>query len=252
MSLRGRELRMLALRGTLSVNGQREDEVVLTAGQQLVLNDAVVLEVVAVVLPPSVLALRLPHETRELWAESYALVATPALDLVVGHRKDALASLWSTAEGWSIQVGDAAPERMIAGRSWRIANQELTALSLDLHEAGAASTALGRGALTIVARHTSVHLLRPRREPVLLDGLPARILSEVAIMGRPVAWSVVAREIWPDERDERLLRLLWDRTLWRLRVRLREQGVREDLVRTDGRGNVEILLLPGDVVRDEA
>ena len=44
----------------------------------------------------------------------------------------------------------------------------------------------------------------------------------------------------------------WDRALARLRERLREAGLREDLVRPDGRGNVELFLRPGDQVVDEA
>ena len=43
----------------------------------------------------------------------------------------------------------------------------------------------------------------------------------------------------------------WDRALRRLRRGLDEASVREDLVRVDGHGNIELLLLSGDGVVDE-
>lgn len=254
ISLRGRELRLIALRGLVEVDGREEDEVALEAGQRLVLAGAVTLEVLEVHLPPDVLAIQIPGQLpRELWAPVYALLPGPPLALVPEFRADAPARLWSTAEGWVIQLGEAIPERVLPGRRWTVAGQDLAAVILDLEQAGTAST---RGAirdqrLVVIARFTTVHLQAGRREVGVLDGLPARIVSELVSLGGPADWAVVAGEIWRDERDRARLRQSWDRALWRLRVRLRELGVREDLVRLDGRGNVELYLLPGDEFRDE-
>lgn len=96
-----------------------------------------------------------------------------------------------------------------------------------------------------------VHILRSRREPFVVDGLPGRVLSEVAACSAPVGWAVVAREIWGATEDLTLLRQSWDRAMRRLRARLREGGVREDLVRPDGCGNVELVLGAADTVVDE-
>jgi hypothetical protein len=48
------------------------------------------------------------------------------------------------------------------------------------------------------------------------------------------------------------LRRRWDVHLGRLRAKLREARIREDLVRPDGRGNLELVLAPRDVVEDQA
>ena len=84
--------------------------------------------------------------------------------------------------------------------------------------------------------------------PVVIDGNPARILTELAEMGQPVPWEVVAREVWKAPMDLEPLRKIWDQTLRRLRLHLRQHGLREDLVRPDGHGNVEIFVMPGDRV----
>jgi hypothetical protein len=71
-------------------------------------------------------------------------------------------------------------------------------------------------------------------------------------MGRPAPWEAVAQEVWGSDHDTYWLRANWDRTLRRLRHHLRAAGVREDLVRADGRGNIELYLHRGDTVVDEA
>ena len=71
-------------------------------------------------------------------------------------------------------------------------------------------------------------------------------------MGVPVAWESIAASVWPDGDDRNALRRRWDVHLGRLRAKLRETGIREDLVRTDGKGNLELVLGPGDTVEDQA
>ncbi len=62
-------------------------------------------------------------------------------------------------------------------------------------------------------------------------------------------WYVVAGEIWPRTRDLKVLRRNWDQCLNRLRKKLREGGIRDNLVNADGTGNIELFLLPGDSAR---
>ena len=88
--------------------------------------------------------------------------------------------------------------------------------------------------------------------PVTFAGVHARILSELALLGGPAGWEVVAREVWPDEEDAWVLRKRWDVNLGRIRGRLREGGVRTDLVRAAGTGQVELVLRRGDVLEDRA
>ncbi|MBM4368787.1 MAG: hypothetical protein FJ102_21415 [Deltaproteobacteria bacterium] len=251
VSLRGRDLHLLALRGTLEVDGQADDDIVLAEGQRIVVAGAVELAVEGVDLPARVLAVALPGQVRELCAPVYSLVLQPAADLVPAYVEGAPARAWSTAEGWAIDVGQG-PERLVAGREWTVAGVPLRAVEIELAEAAASPTASGGPRLTLVVRSTTVHVQRPSRQPYALDGLAARLVTELALMGAPAPWDVVAREIWGKDYDLPWLRANWDRTLRRLRHHLREAGVREDLVRGDGRGNVELYLYPGDAVVDEA
>lgn len=105
----------------------------------------------------------------------------------------------------------------------------------------------------ITARHDSVHIHRAGEPTVAFGGLPARILSELVAFAGPTAWDVVAGEIWRDCRDpdqRHTLRRKWDVNLSRLRSKLRGARLRPDLVRSDGSGNVELVLYPGDHVLD--
>lgn len=255
VSLRGRALRLMALRGEVLVDGTPEDEVELAEGQVLTLG-ATRLAVVQVIVPEDVLALRIDGgDPQELCAGVYALVSRPAVELVPREDEGALARVWSTAEGWCLQTPDGKRENIVVGRSWQLDGARLEAVLLSVEEAGRTAT-VGRPGLglTLVARHTSAHLLRAGREPVVVDGQPGRVLSELAAMGAPVDWTVVATELWPEldpRRDRDALRRNWDRVTRRLRLKLREHGIREDLVRADGLGNLELVLQTWDRVRDE-
>lgn len=250
VSLRGRELHLLALRGTLEVDGTAEDDVLLDEGLVVRLAGAVDVEVGRVDLPERVLALRLPGQVRELCASVYSLVTAPEPDLVPSFLAEAPARLWSTAEGWTGDFGRG-PEPVRAGRRWEVGGVPLEAVEVALGEGGSAATTGVLEPLTLVARTTTVHIQRARKPPVTLDGLPAQLLSELALMGAPTPWTVVAAQLW-GRRDPGRHRMSWDRALRRLRTTLREAGLRDDLVRADGRGNVEVFLYPGDRVVDEA
>lgn len=86
--------------------------------------------------------------------------------------------------------------------------------------------------------------------PLVLAGNQARIVSELVAFGGPVEWETVAREIWRDEGDRAVLRQNWDRNMSALRSRLKAADIRPDLIRADGKGKVELILLPGDRVED--
>lgn len=250
VSLRGRDLHLLSLRGRLEIDGEAEDDAVLVAGQRVAVS-GVEIGVVGVDLPAQVLALRISGHARELCAPVYSLVLAPEPDLVPAYLDDTPLRAWSTAEGWAIDAG-AGPERLAAGKSWSVAGVEVSAVTLELAAVASTATVGPGSALTLVVRSTSVHVHRPRRAPYALDGLAAQLVTELALMRAPAPWDVVAREIWGDDHDIPWLRANWDRTLRRLRHHLREADIRGDLVRADGRGNVEVYLYPGDEIVDEA
>lgn len=104
--------------------------------------------------------------------------------------------------------------------------------------------------LRIVNRFDTVTIHRAGQPPLVLAGQLARMLAELISMGGLADWSTVAREVWPEERDPNLLRRKWDVSLARIRQKLRDAGVRGDLLRPDGMGRLELVRYAGDVVED--
>ncbi len=104
--------------------------------------------------------------------------------------------------------------------------------------------------LELIARFTSVQVNVKGQARIVICGLAARVISERVAAGVPMPWRVMAEEIWPGVKEPQL-RARWDVTLSRLRKKLVAAGIREDLVRADRHGNVELALEPGDLAHDE-
>jgi len=258
VSLRGRKLKLLALRGSMEVDGRRVPELVLEKGQRILLAQGVQLEVEAVELPSHVVALTgLSAQPEELSASVYSIVTRPPPglpELVVGFQSNAAAHVFSTTDGWRIRLANQAPETVEAGRVWDIDGVEVGVVDVPIASAGAKSTFFqGRiyAPVRIVARYETVHLESAGQPTLVITGVPARILSELVSMDAPAPWDVVAAEVWRGETDRQVLRQNWDRNLRTLRGKLRAAGLREDLVRPDGKGNVELFLQPDDAVVNE-
>lgn len=255
LSLRGRELRLLSLRGSLQVNSEEGTEFVLLSGHEVVLGGAVTLRVADVVVADKVLALEFEGEIRELCADAYSFVGVSPVgvgsyELVPRLVADAAAWVWCTDDGWMIRIGAGDAQRLASGRAYSVAGVPVSAVSVALRGSGTATA--GGSALKLVCRTTTVHIHRRSRESLTVDARAGQLLSELALMGVPAGWSTLAELLWPHEGDPGKLRRNFDGVLARLRARLREGGVREDLVRTDKRGNIEVFLHPGDDVVDEA
>lgn len=258
VSLRGRKLKLLALRGSMEVDGRRVPELVLVPGQRVLLAQGVALEVEAVELPSHVLALTgLGAQLEELSASVYSVVTRPPPglpELVVGFQASAAAHVFSTTDGWKIRLANQAPETVEEGCLWEIDGVEVGVVAVPIASAGAKSTFFqGRiyAPVRIVARYETVHLESLGQPTLVITGVPARILSELVSMGAPAPWEVVASEVWRGEDDRQILRQNWDRNLRTLRGKLRAAGFREDLVRPDGKGNVELFLQPDDTVSND-
>ncbi len=251
VSLRGRELRLLALRGRLLVDGREDDHVALEPGLTVELVAGVGLTVRTVVVPDEVPGLEVTGQPpRELCAGRYSLL--PTGELVPRYADDGLLHAWSAGDEWHLQVAGHSITTWKRGLSCSVGRFSVRCVPVSVSLVSAPGTVALELPLTLVVRHTTVHVLRSRHEPAVIDGIPGRIVSEAALLNAPAPWHVVAGEVWPHLSDPFQLRTLWDRSTRRLRARLREIGVRDTLVRADGRGNVELFLFPGDQVRDEA
>jgi hypothetical protein len=252
VSLRGGELWLLALRRRVAVNGRSVSEIRLEGGQTIELADRLALRVERVELPDTVLAVE---------ADDLPAVALPAVAALHGRPKptvfgryDPLAPcvVWTTGERWN-RASDGVTTPLKVGDSWLVEGVSFRAVELGLGGAGATRVTGGVDPpLRVTVAFDTAQVQRGDDPPALFGGQAARVLSELVAFGGPVAWDVIARELWPDEPDEHLLRKKWDVGLGRLRSRLRDGRIRADLEKAVGTGQVELLLRPGDVVEDRS
>ncbi len=256
VSLRGDALRLLGLRGRFSVDGTPRQESTLQAGQRLefAVGPGCGADVVEVVLPEAVMAIEGPDLPLQVLLGTTSVLTTPVLTLRSGTVADAAAWMAFADDGWWLQRPMSTTRaQLTADGVIDLDGVQLTPRLVSLLSAAMPSTQVQVSStpLRIVARYQSVHLLREAQLPVVLDGVAARIVSELVVLAGPTAWDVVAREIWSDDVVLPVLRGRWDAQLSRLRARLRAAGIRPELLRADRHGFIELVLGPHDSVVDE-
>lgn len=262
VSLRCRSLRLLALRGALTVRGCDVDAVTLEPGVQVELADGLSLTVEKVTLPTHGLVLcGIAPGSVALGASTYSLLLAEgpgprSLRVVAGFVSDAAGHLWYSASRMWIRPRDQDAEPLEIGGRWTIEGCTLEVVRMPLD--GTHETRIEPGgpieqtSLVLVARYVTAHVYRGSGTSVI-TGKPANLVSElVRFGGKPVPWMLVSRQIWGEGSDRESLRRNFDTTLARLRRQLRELAIREDLVGLDGAGNVELVLYPGDRMVDES
>ncbi len=253
ISLRGERLWLLALRRRFRVNGQPQDAVPLSVGLSLELVPGFPVRVTALHLPAEVLGLEGPGLPAQALLGTCGLVFDPHPRLVSGTPPGAAAHFWAMEGRWRARVGGAAPRALEPGTTVVIEGQTFRAVNVPLGHAGEASTLGGeRAPLHLVTFHDTVQIHREHHPTVQVVGQLARVISELASVGQPLAWDGLARPLWPHIDEREVLRKRWDGLLGRLRERLRADGLPEDLVRSTRVGLVELVLQPGDVVDDRA
>ena len=248
VSLRAGELRLIPLAGTVAVRGMPATELSLREGMAVDLTPDLSLWIEEVHLPDTALAVVTEDgEAQLLRGDVVSLDAE--LRLVPGLRAGAVATFFTSGDGWRVRVGQEAPQPAEVGSALRLGPGVLELVEVPLERAQEAAT-LHRGRLhppmVLTTRYDSFTADREGQPQAVISGTPARIVCELAEVGQPVAWEAVAAELWPDEDDRWVLRQRWDRNLQNLRRKMRAQRIRPDLVRPDGKGQIELVLLPGD------
>jgi hypothetical protein len=251
LSFRGRELRLLALRGPLTVGRRSLQEISLMAGQRIELAPGLSLRVLEVELPTELLGIAGNGLVPQVLPGTCSLLPG-GVELQAGAHPDAAATFWNNGEGWRVHLRDQrAPQSLAAGTSFEADGRRFEAMLLPLGATASQPTRLPDTApLRIVVRYEVAHLYRSEQLLLSLSGVFARLMTELALLGGPAAWEVVANELW-EEGDRQLLRHRFDVLLSKLRARLRSAGIRENLIVTSGGGQVELLLLPGDQLDSE-
>lgn len=255
VSLRRGELYLLSLRRLVRHQGKSSSEVLLAAGVTVELAEGLPLRVLSVSKPARVRALRAPGMGVRPLGQVASVVQGPPLRLMGRFVPGAAAHVWGNgADEWRVRLGDGVPHRLEVGQSFEVDGVQFQMCAVDLelmgHDPTQGHAAAPAPPLRIVAHYESVEIHRPDAPPLLIGGIGARLVSELVAFGGPVGWEVLARELWRDEADQLELRHRWDAALGRLRARLREAGIRSDLVRSDGGGQLQLVLYENDRVDD--
>ena len=256
VSLRGDELMLLSLRRRFKIGGEPLAEATLRTEQVIELAPGLEVTVEDVVLPETILGVACDGQTAQPLHGVTSLFGGAEPKVLAGYQSGAEAHVWATDDRWRMRVGDDEAHPISAGQTVELSGVHFAFVEMPLGHAGVDMTRAGAAVpdpLEIIARFETVHIhRRGGQHLVSLSGVAARILSELVSFDGPASWHVIAREIWRDEDDDRMaLRRKWDVNLSRLRRKLREAGVRGDLVRADGLGNFELLLYEGDRTQDK-
>lgn len=253
VSLRGGQLCLLGLRGAFAVEGKPLDRVALRPELRVTLAPGVDLHVDDVVLPDEVLGVEGPDLALRALPGVASIHTAPSLRLAKGWDERAALQVWSTGDTWRLRDREGATWPLGPGDVVDADGVTLRFVAVPLSGAGQTITRRGGGVaepLRVVATYDSVHIHRQGRVALHIGGMLARILSELVTFRGPVAWRVLARELWPGEEEPDVVRSRLDTNLSRLRRKLRQAGLRTDLVRTDGTGQLELVAYPGDTIED--
>lgn len=255
VSLRGSELKLLALRGRFVVDGRPCSELVLAPGQRILLAQDLAVEVVDVALPESVLVVEGPGLRAPVLAGAVGLFAdAQGVRLGPPAHPEALLRLWNRDEGWAVAAPGEPPRALQPGDTLTVGPHTVSLRARTLSAVAPGQTrqvgAIGLP-LRIVCHHDVVHIHREGEPTLAFSGIGARIIAELAAFGGPVEWALLAGEVWPHVHDRHRLRRSLDVALGRLRQRLQRARIRKTLVTSDGGGKIVLLLEAGDTVVDE-
>ncbi|MEL6345750.1 MAG: hypothetical protein AAFV53_21755 [Myxococcota bacterium] len=246
ISLRGRDLKLLSLRGRFVVAGRTLAEAILTPGLEVTLAPDLVVRVLSVQLPEHVMALEGPFGRQVLLGPTSVFDQPPRLEY--GARPQALAVVWPLDGQWVL--ADGTP--LTAGDVLSLGPFDVHAVTEAVAPASPTVRSENFDApLCVRVRFDSVHVQREGAPTLVLNGIIARVITDVAQSGGPVGWESLARSIWPALNPD-TLRRRWDMQLVRLRAKLRDHGIRTDLLRADGLGLLELVLHADDELIDEA
>lgn len=247
ISLRGRDVRLLALRGRFAIDGRWLSEVALTTGMVVSLAKGLTIEVIEVRVPEQVLAIEADGLAQQVLTGVTSLFGGHVPRILALWDADADGHVWPTGEVW-MRTG---PVPIDDGDVWECGGTLFRAAWLRTE--GARPTVAEADyarPLRITARFDTAHVAREGAPVLVVTGHAARVISELVTAQTAVEWEALARQCWSD-RDRDVLRRRWDMLVRRVRLKLAAHGFRADLLRADGTGLIELVLGPGDTVVDE-
>jgi len=250
ISLRGRQMKLLALRQRIFVDGNSVSETLLEAGMTVHLAPNIALRVLDVRLPERVLALHVPGVGSVVPQGLTSLQAGAPPTVTNGWSPDAELKLWPDAGGWRVHATGQPVRALNVGDTLALGEHAVTVQTVPLRSVGGTVVdATFRAPCTIELYFDTVQIKRQGDEVVCLTGKSARIVSELATAQAPLPWQDLARLAWGDEPAD-MLRRRWDTHTYRLRKKLRSHGLSPYLVRADGTGLVELVVGADDTLVD--
>lgn len=246
VSRRREGLALIALRGRVSSDGKPKTRVTLEPERRIILAGYYPLTVSAISAQGLHLSL----------VEDGGAVRVP-LDRVISLRETAPPVAFFDPDAVAHVLGGRAGPRLrqpgrpdqalalglpfaVAGRTYRLVETSAAPFEHATSDRGQFEQGL-----RIVTRFDIAQITSDSGRSVNFDGLAARVISELAELKAPVAWTELARILWNTPADS-ATRHRWDQLLVRIRSKLREAGIRGDLVRSNRNGLVELVLGPND------
>jgi len=250
VSLRGRQLKLLALRGRIWQRGATVSSLVLEAGATFSLGHGLDFVVQAITLPQSVLGVEGPGLARQALGGVASIYVRPTPQLVPGFAEDADGVLWGEDDLWFFRPTAGEQSAVGPGDTRDINGLTIRFVAIPLGEASESTTLSGTLPLTIVAGYDTVQV-HQGEATAFLSGIPARIISELVDYGVAVEWETIAASLWTQGQDRASLRPRFDMALSRLRRKLRDAGIRDDFIVSSGHGHLELVLRERDRIENK-
>lgn len=253
VSLRAEAFHLLALRGRFSVNGQVSTDTVLAEGMRIELAPGAGVTVDSIQLPAAILALATPGQSPIPLPGVVSVTGQPAPTIRSGFHADSTEHLFPDGEEAVRIAGGQPPQTIQVGSSFRVDGVQFTLQTIPLRSLSTPRTRVeGRydAPLRIITRYDVVHIQREGAETLILSGVAAILISEVAAQGGTADWETLAKTVWPTCSASKLRHRL-DVNLSRIRKRLSAARIRRDLLSMNGCGQAELLLHHDDTLVDE-
>ena len=248
VSLRGRSLMLLGLRGRFKVRDEVVVECELTPGLVVELAPMLHLRCEAVHLPDALLGVRVGTLPTMVLAGTTSVYGGASPKILKGFHPDSDAVFWTTGDRWHVTIsGEHQPATTdlsldLAGCAVHIERVPLAEL------AHARTRQVLRSPMRFVVSEHNVQIHRTGEPVLVIGGVPGRILSCVVAADSPVHWREVTELVWPDDLSlESALRKRFDVGLGRLRERLAPIfGDGEEVLSMDGSGVLTLKLAAED------
>lgn len=253
LSLRAEAFHLLGLRGRFMVNGEVSTDTALEEGMRIELAPGAGLTVDAIQLPAAILALATPGQSPIPLPGVVSVAGQPAPTIRSGFHADASDHIFPDGEEAVRISRGQLPQMIQVGNTFQVDGVPFTLQTIPLRSLSTPRTrAEGRydAPLRIITRYDVVHIQREGAETLILSGVGATLISEIAAQGGTADWETLARIVWPNSSVSKLRHRL-DVNLSRLRKRLSDARIRRDLLSMNGCGQAELLLHHDDTLVDE-